>query len=431
MESLFQRHDQALGRHAATDPATIVSMSYQRLLLLGIVAFSNPARATEIPPLRGHVNDTAGVFTSQARATLEARLTAVERATTQQIVVQTINDLGGLSVEDYALNVFKAWKLGQAGKDNGVLLVFAKADRKVRIEVGYGLEGQLTDVQSSQIIRNVMIPEFRRSAYEAGINAGVDAILAALSNAASRETPHVFDEGELLSFPERQDMESHLSPYDSKGFSLLLLSQKNLQGVEIETSARYRLEQWMKSNSAREAILLLVAIEEKKATVVVSKGLEEDIPLVMKEKLLDSSVFYMGQFHRPGNGLTFFWSDFHKTMGIIVNDRAKRLEKKNRGWGEKILNGILGILVGLLALGAGLALVVLPAVGILTRFLLWMLRKIGIQPAWLEALGSMFGASESGSQAREEKTRASSSSKDDTYSGGGGRSGGGGASGSF
>jgi uncharacterized protein len=111
---------------------------------------------------------------------LTGALEAHERATADQIVVLTTPTLGGEPVESYANRVFHAWALGQKGKDNGVLVVVAPHDRKMRIEVGYGLEATLPDAAAGRIVDNVMKPRFKAGDYERGISDGVTAVVAAL-----------------------------------------------------------------------------------------------------------------------------------------------------------------------------------------------------------------------------------------------------------
>jgi len=156
------------------------------LLLLCAVA----ARAADVPYLSGRVVDNAEILKPATRAALAAKLKAHEDATTDQVVVLTQRTIGGGSIEEFATAVFDAWKLGQKGKDNGVLVIVVPDDRRMRIEVGYGLEGQLTDAQASRIIRNVMTPAFKSNDYDGGISAGVDAVLAVLDGRdAPADTP--------------------------------------------------------------------------------------------------------------------------------------------------------------------------------------------------------------------------------------------------
>jgi len=130
------------------------------------------------------VVDAANLLKPEERATLEAKLKAHEDRTTDQVVVATLRSLEGYEIEDYANRLFRHWQLGQKGKDNGALLLVAPQERKVRIEVGYGLEGALTDALSKVIITTAIAPQFQRGSFAGGINGGVDAMLSILTGDA-------------------------------------------------------------------------------------------------------------------------------------------------------------------------------------------------------------------------------------------------------
>jgi uncharacterized protein len=134
----------------------------------------------DFPKLTGRVTDQANLISSEDKATLEQQLEAHEAATSNQIVVVTINSLQGLDIADYALKLGRSWGIGTAEKDNGVLLLVAPNERKVRIEVGYGLEGALPDAIAGSIVRNNILPSFRESDYTKGINNGVTSIFEAI-----------------------------------------------------------------------------------------------------------------------------------------------------------------------------------------------------------------------------------------------------------
>src|ERR1019366_4436953 len=151
-----------------------------RLALLLVCASVASVSALDIPYLTGRVVDAANILKPETRARLTAALKAHEDATSNQIVVLTVPTIQPDSVEDYAVKVFDSWKLGQKGKDNGVLVVIVPQDRKMRIEVGYGLEGTLTDVASNRIIRNLMTPQFKAGNYDRGVEDGVRAVIAQL-----------------------------------------------------------------------------------------------------------------------------------------------------------------------------------------------------------------------------------------------------------
>ncbi len=156
------------------------------LFLLGMLlagAPGLPAQTLEVPFLAGHVNDTAHMLSANAVTALEAVLQAQEDSTSNQVVVLTVPGLQGEVLEEYAMRVAETWKIGQADKDNGVLLLIAREDRAVRIEVGSGLEGNLPDITCGRIIRNEIVPRFRDGDFDGGVTAGVNAMLAAIQGA--------------------------------------------------------------------------------------------------------------------------------------------------------------------------------------------------------------------------------------------------------
>lgn len=138
------------------------------------------ASDVRFPALSGRVVDQASLLTPAKEAEITARLEALERDTTGQLVVVTLASLQGLEIEDYGYRLGRAWGIGQAETDNGVLLIVAPEERKVRIEVGYGLEPVLTDGLSALIIHNEILPSFREGRFEQGIERGVDALEAQL-----------------------------------------------------------------------------------------------------------------------------------------------------------------------------------------------------------------------------------------------------------
>lgn len=143
------------------------------------------AYAADVPMLSGRVVDNAELLTSAARERVSAALKAHEDKTTNQIAVLTIPALGEDNIEQYAIRVFETWKLGKKDKDNGVLLVIVPKERKIRIEVGRGLEGTLPDVIASRTIRNVIAPHFKTNQFDKGVEEGVAAIVSQLEGNAS------------------------------------------------------------------------------------------------------------------------------------------------------------------------------------------------------------------------------------------------------
>ncbi len=149
------------------------------VLLAAVWLAAAPAAAQNgprFPTLSGRVVDEARLLSPAKEAELDARLAALERDTTDQLVVVTVEDLQGYAIEEYGYQLGRAWGIGQAGENNGVLLIVAPNERKVRIEVGYGLEPVLTDALSAVIIHNQILPSFRDGYYERGIDQGVTAI---------------------------------------------------------------------------------------------------------------------------------------------------------------------------------------------------------------------------------------------------------------
>lgn len=149
------------------------------LLMLALTACS--LFAADIPRLTSRINDTAWLLSAETTNRLTDLLKQHEQQTGNQITVLTVSSLDGESIEGYATRVFGSWKLGQKDKDNGVLLIVVPKDRMMRIEVGYGLEGTLTDLTSGRIIRTIMAPRFKEENYDAGITDGVEAIVQVLN----------------------------------------------------------------------------------------------------------------------------------------------------------------------------------------------------------------------------------------------------------
>lgn len=146
-------------------------------------AYTSPGKPT------GFVNDFAGVLTAEQKALLGQMLFQNRRATGNEITVVTVQSLSGDTVENYAVQLFKEWGIGQKSTDTGALLLVAIDDRKMRIEVGYGLEPTLTDAVSSRIIRNTITPQFKEGKYPEGITAGVEQMIAATKGEALALAP--------------------------------------------------------------------------------------------------------------------------------------------------------------------------------------------------------------------------------------------------
>ena len=147
------------------------------IVFLGLLLHPSHLAALDVPPLTGRVVDLAHVLPGEDREQLSDRLKAHEEKTGNQVAVLILPSLEGEPLEEYSHRVATTWKLGRKGTDNGVLLLIALKERKLRIEVGYGLEGTLTDLRSARIIRSEIVPRFKAGNIPEGVHAGTEAIL--------------------------------------------------------------------------------------------------------------------------------------------------------------------------------------------------------------------------------------------------------------
>jgi uncharacterized protein len=168
------------------------------ILAISLIAASG-ASALEVPYLSGRVNDQANLLDDPFEDQLEERLRLLEEETGSQVAVLTIPSLEGDPIEDFSMRVVETWKLGREGVDDGVLVVIARDDRRMRIEVGYGLEPVLTDAQSGRIIDQLMAPRFRQGDFNGGVDAAVEAVSAAIR-------------GEPLQLPATQERSTGVNP---------------------------------------------------------------------------------------------------------------------------------------------------------------------------------------------------------------------------
>jgi|AntRauTorckE6833_2_1112554.scaffolds.fasta_scaffold04003_5 uncharacterized protein len=134
----------------------------------------------QFPELSGRVVDTAGMLSPNTESQLTQMLQAHEQGTTEQVVVVTLPELQGYAIEDFGYQLGRHWGIGQKGEDNGALLIVAQQERKIRIEVGYGLEGRLTDAASATIINQIMTPAFKQGQFEQGVLNGAAAMVKVL-----------------------------------------------------------------------------------------------------------------------------------------------------------------------------------------------------------------------------------------------------------
>jgi uncharacterized protein len=165
-----------------------VLLACQACLLFSL-SWGSAFGALDVPPLTGRIVDLADLLPVEVETSLTAKLAAHEQQTGDQIAVLTLPSLEGEPLEEYAHRVAVTWQLGRKGIDNGLLLLVVPKERRIRIEVGYGLEGKLTDAAASRIIRNVIVPRFRAGDFSGGIGAGVTAILERLEGSEGASAP--------------------------------------------------------------------------------------------------------------------------------------------------------------------------------------------------------------------------------------------------
>jgi len=155
-------------------------MRFVGMVAAGLV-WASAAFAISFPSLSGRVVDAANILPKATQQAITKQLATHEAATSNQIVVVTVPSLGGETIEEYGYQLGRHWGIGRKDKNNGALLIVAPNDRQMRIEVGYGLEGVMTDAMSSSIIQSVILPEFRKGNMAEGVVAGVQAMLSVLS----------------------------------------------------------------------------------------------------------------------------------------------------------------------------------------------------------------------------------------------------------
>ncbi|MGD0585890.1 MAG: TPM domain-containing protein, partial [Oryzomonas sp.] len=186
-----------------------IPMRVRRLFILALlVLLPLPLPALDVPQLSGRINDYARILSPGTAQQLEQKLAAFERDQSTQIAVLTVPSLQGDDIDQFSIRVAEQWKLGQKGRDNGVLLVLAQAEHKVRIEVGMGLQGVLPDITASHIIRDVMHPYLKTGNFDQGVTAGIDAIISATK-------------GEFKALPQEAGKPAHRKT--SSSFPVLLL----------------------------------------------------------------------------------------------------------------------------------------------------------------------------------------------------------------
>jgi uncharacterized protein len=178
-----------------------IKNSSLKLLLLSFIVVANLFAQPEIPKLKQYANDFTNTVVPSELAQINNELRKFDNATSNQIILLIVNSLDGYPIDMYANEVAEKNKIGTKGNDNGILFVVAKSDRKMRIEVGYGLEGALPDAMASSIIRNEVAPYFKQEDYSSGIIAGLSSIIAATKGEYTRDRRRDTNDNDDGGFP--------------------------------------------------------------------------------------------------------------------------------------------------------------------------------------------------------------------------------------
>lgn len=267
------------------------------------------AAPVAIPPLSARVTDLTQTLEASQRAELESQLAALEQRKGAQLAVLLIPTTGEDSIEDYAVRAFEQWKLGRKGVDDGVLLVVAKNDRTLRIEVGYGLEGTITDVQAGRIIREQIVPLFQKGDFVGGIQSGVNSLIALIEPPTTAAQDDAADE----QLPRTGPAENYSDAYSNRNATaaeeipptrlaamLGLLIGVPLLGMLLPVS-------WMRQRSMGRYLLCSVLVGGIAAGVLL---VSETNPSALQQQMI-------GAFSIPLVLYIFFLPPMWLTMGVL------------------------------------------------------------------------------------------------------------------
>ena len=192
-------------------------------LLLALALLGSPAAAQDFPALSGRVVDAANLLSPEQEAALAQKSEALERASSRQFVIATIPDLQGYEISDYGYRLGRHWGVGQRNVDNGIILIVAPSERKVRIEVGYRLEPIVTDALSSVIIRERILPRFKENDYPGGIQAGADALIEQMQAPPEQAEQRVIEANRSAQGRRQSQSESSIAPLIIWGIVIFVL----------------------------------------------------------------------------------------------------------------------------------------------------------------------------------------------------------------
>lgn len=342
--------------------------------LVFYLIFPSNLQAFHIPQPTGYVNDFAQVLTQTEKVSLEDSLRSYEQKTTNEIVVVTVQNLGGDDINDFTVRVFEEWKIGKKGENNGILFLAAIEDREMRIEVGYGLEYLLTDSQAGAIIRDVIAPEFRKENYYQGINLGVQKIQEYLDRRGALPGKERFSPLVSSSFYSRLILPFSVAVYTLAVLFLMIISiAAALSPLNKQNNSPGDFEK--RSLGAKKfAVFVLIG-----ALI---------IPLVIMLPKLIFEFRYEGDFSLVGFYDDFIFPAFSAVsiLGLIslifAVWRQERFQKKHRSIPESVKKWVS---VSMLVFMGGL-------LGILPKMLIEMVINTGIEiMSILFVIGFAFG----------------------------------------
>jgi uncharacterized protein len=165
-------------------------MRFYKIILMAIVllaGFPALAKGPDLPDYTGFVNDFAGVIDADSRGKLEGLCRALEKKTSAELAIVTVKSVEPLDSKEYAVRLFEKWKIGKKGKDNGVLMLLALEERRIEIEVGYGLEGVINDAKAGEVLDKYVVPYFKQGEFAAGLANGANALAGMIARASQQE----------------------------------------------------------------------------------------------------------------------------------------------------------------------------------------------------------------------------------------------------
>jgi uncharacterized protein len=205
-------------------------IAFRTFWLAALFVLASPVHAQDFPKLTGRVVDNAELLSPADEAALDRKLEMLEQASSRQLVVATVPDLQGYEIEDYGYRLGRTWGIGQSEANNGTILLVAPSERRVRIEVGYGLEPILTDALSSVIINQAILPRFKAGDYPGGINAGADAIIQQLQAPPEDAERRALEAQQQARAEQGSEGEGSIFPLIFWGFIFLFVILPMLRG---------------------------------------------------------------------------------------------------------------------------------------------------------------------------------------------------------